>query len=638
MTMKNTLTLRNLYFFICIVLLLLIGYKGIHIYQKIEMIDQAERWYAEKRLIQAEDAFQKARNNRSLLYKEDLLAARLQELEPITSMKQILSTLDYRLNEVGEAGDFSGFMNVYAELLDTESTMAGNQGPYASYYDEIAAYYGIPDDVKRIFLQFIGQLTGEADEHLDKQQYDDNSFKWNLLKIPDSFYGGEEQKNEKLLSLFQRYDESVMTRLAGGGQYTELLNWSHAMSSEYASRSLSAAWLKDKTDGLVHIMLQKDAERDRPADFISHALGYKDYLSRSKRENTDILKYIQQQIKQWIASADSMLKADNYEDAVALYEVLSGYEDMTNKLQAAHLAWTIHDPVRLFHMAGMDGNFSFVSGGGNRFGGLAYAIGVAEANTLYFAVMNDDETVKVFQNRDFPSEISIQKVSIEESLSTQNNPVILLEGDTGGLILYSAYEVRNSNLTKLFGFTAEGYQVQPDKSLLVINLEGASPEEMAIFERQGDQYGFTGYKLNYTDINIPNIEQYPNEKVRFTVNILKGGYGQALAERGGHYVILNGVMAFPEGSVTLIGTFENDYQEVEIPGSQTPAAPDPMEPETNQVEEDTTDLDQTEDLDGSPATEETNPQGDEQDNSGNSNNYRAPQVLRVPQVYVYMIE
>lgn len=638
MTMKNALTLRNLYFFICTVLLLLIGYKGIHIYQKIETMDQAERWYAEKKLVQAEDAYQKARNNRSLLYKEDLLAARLQELEPITSMKQSLSTLDYRLNEVGEAGDFSGFMNVYAELLDTESTMTGGKTPYASYYNEIAAHYGIPDDVKRIFLQFIGQFTDEADEHLDKQQYDDNSFKWNLLKIPDSFYGGEEQKNEKLLSLFQRYDESVMTRLAGGGQYTELLNWSHAMNSDYASRSLSAAWLKDKTDGLVHIMLQKDAERDRPADFISHALSYEDYLTRSKRENTNILNYIQHQIKQWTTSADSMVKAENYADAVALYEILSGYEDMTNKLQAAHLAWTIHDPVRLFHTAGMNGNFNFVSGGGNRFGGLAYAVGIAEDNTLYFAVMSKDETVQVFQNSDFPSEIAIQKVSIEESLSTQNNPVILVEGDLGDLVLYSAYEVRNSNLTKLFGFTAEGYQVQPDKSLLVINLEGASPEEMAIFERQGEQYGFTGYKLNYTDINIANIEQYPNEKVRFTVNVLKDGYGQALAERDGHYVFLNGVMNFPEGSVTLIGMFENDYQEVEIPGSQAPSAPDPIEPETNQVEEDTMDLGQTDGLDDPGATEEATPQGSEQDNSGNSNNYTAPQVLRVPQVYVFTIE
>lgn len=638
MTMKNTLTLRNLYFFICIVLLLLIGYKGILIYQKIEIMEQAERWYAEKKLVQAEDAYQKARNNRSLLYKEDLLAARLQELEPITSMKQSLSTLDYRLNEVGEAGDFSGFMNVYAELLDTESTMTGGKASYASYYKEIAAYYGIPDDVKRIFLQFITLFSGEADEHLDRQQYDDNSFKWNLLKIPDSFYGGEEQKNEKLLSLFQRYDESVMTRLAGGGQYTELLNWSHAMSSEYASRSLSAAWLKDKTDGLVHIMLQKDAERDRPADFISHALSYKDYLSRSERENTEILKYIQNQIKLWIASADSMLKADNYEEAVALYEILSGYEDMTKKLQAAHLAWTIHDPVRLFHTAGMNGNFSYVSGGGNRFGGLAYAIGVAESNTLYFAVMNEDETVKVFQNRDFPSEIAIQQVSIEESLSIPSTPVILVEGGLGDLVLYSAYEVRNSNLTKLFEFTAEGYQVQPDKSLLVINLEGASPEEMAIFERQGEQYGFTGYKLNYTDINIASIEQYPNEKVRFTVNVLEGGYGQALAERDGHYVILNGDMAFPEGSVTLIGTFENDYQEVEIPGSQAPLAPDPIVPETNQVEEDSTELGQTEDLDDPAPTEETTPQDSMQDNNENSNNYRVPQVLRVPQVYVHMIE
>lgn len=351
------------------------------------------------------------------------------------------------------------------------------------------------------------------------------------------------------------------------------------------------------------------------------------------------MTYIQQQIKRWIATADSMLQAENYADAVALYEMLSEYEDMSSKLQAAHLAWTIHDPIRLFHMAGMNGDFRYVSGGGKRFGGLAYAIGVAETNTLYFAVMNPDETVKVFQNRDFSSEIAIQQVSIEESLSTQNTPVILVEGDAGDLVLYSAYEVRDSNLRQLFEFTAEGYQVQPDQSLLVTNLEGASPEEMAIFERQGDQYGFTGYQLNYTDINIANIEQYPNKMVRFTVNVLEGGYGQALAERGGHYVILNGNMTFPEGRVTLIGTFENDYQEVEIPGSQTPAVPDPIEPETNQVEEeDTTDLDQTEEFDDSLTTEDTDPLGSEQGNSGNSHNYNAPQVLRIPQVYVHSME
>lgn len=640
MTMRNTLTLRNLYLFLCIVLLLLIGYKGIHIYQKIESMAQAELLYAQKKLVQAEDWYQKARNNRSLLYKEELLASRLQELEPITSMKQSLSSLDHRLSRVGEAGDFSGFMNVYAELLDTEQKLAGQQGVYASYYDEIAAFYGIPDDVNRIFLQFIGLFNRRADELLEELQYDDNSFKWNLLRIPDSFYGGEKQKNEKLLRLFQRYDEMVLTRLAGAGQYTDLLNWSHAMSSEYASRSLPATWLNGKTDELVYTMLQKDVQRERPSDFVSHAMGYRDYLDRSGLKNATIIEYIQNQIKRWIATADGMVQSQNYEEAVALYEALSEYQDMNGKLKAAKLAWTIHDPIRLFQTAGLKGSFSYVSGGGNRFGGLAYAIGVDEGNIIYLAVLKTDETVQLFRNRDYPSGIAIQQVSIEESLSTSTamNPVILVEGDAGtGLILYSGYEARDANLTPLFQFTAEGYQVQPDKSILVTNMEGVSPDEIAIFERQGDQYGFTGYQVQYTDIDIANIERYPNEKVRFSVRIPEGGYGEVLAERNGYHVILKGNLDLPAGSATLIGTFSGEYQQLEIPGSsQPPAAPDPAEPESGQVDGDI--MDET-DTPSVPVTgEELHPEDAQQDHSEKSDSSGSSQLTQVPVVQVESIE
>ncbi|GIP00922.1 hypothetical protein J14TS5_60070 [Paenibacillus lautus] len=638
MTMKNTLTLRNLYLFLCIVLLLLIGYKGFHIYQKIESMAQAELLYAQKKLVQAEEWYQKARNNRSLLYKEELLASRLHELEPITSMKQSLSSLDHRLSQVGEAGDFSGFMNVYAELLDTEQKLTGQQGAYASYYNEIAAFYGIPDDVNRIFLQFIGLFNRRADELLEEQQYDDNSFKWNLLRIPDSFYGGEKQKNDKLLRLFQRYDEMVLTRLAGAGQYTDLLNWSHAMSSEYASRSLPAAWLNSKTDELVYTMLQKDVQRERPSDFVSHAMGYRDYLDRSGLKNATIMEYIQNQIKRWIAVADGMVQSQNYEEAVALYEALSEYQDMSGKLQAAKLAWTIHDPIRLFQTAGLKGSFSYVSGGGNRFGGLAYAIGVDEGNIIYLAVLKTDETVQLFQIRDYPSDIAIQQVSVEDSLSSAKNPVILVEGDAGtDLVLYSGYEARDANLSPLFQFTAEDYQVQPDKSILVTNLEGVSPEEIAIFERQGDQYGFTGYQVHYTDIDIANIERYPNEKVRFSIHIPEGGYGEVLAERNGYHVILKGDLDFPAGSATLIGTFSGEYQQLEIPGSsQPPAAPDPAEPENGQVDGDI--MDETEDPSEPVTGNELNPEDAQQDNSEKSDSSGSSQLTQAPVVQVESIE
>lgn len=637
MTMKNTLTLRNLYLFLCIALLLLVGYKGFHIYQKMETMAQAELLYAQKKLVQAEDRYQKARNNRSLLYKEELLASRLQELAPITSMKQSLSSLDQRLTRVGDAGDFSGFMNVYAELLEAEEKLAGQWEAHASYYDEIAAYYGIPDDVKRIFLQFIGLFTRQANELLEGQQYDDNSFKWNLIRIPDSFYGGGKQKDEKLLSLFQRYDEAVMTRLAGAGQYNELLNWSHAMSSEYADRSLPAAWVNDKTDELVLTMLQKDVQRERPADFVSHAKGYRDYLDRSGLHNATIMEYVQNQINRWIIAADAMVQGQSYEEAIALYEALSGYQDMSNQLQAAKLAWTIHDPIRLFNMAGITTNFSYVSGGGKRFGGVACAIGVDEGNIVYLAVMNADESVQLFQNHDFPSEIEVRQISIEESLSTERNPVLLVEGDAGtDLVLHSAYEARDSNLMPLFHFTAAGYQVQPDKSLLVTNLEGASPDEIAIFERQGDQYGFTGYQVNYTDIDIANIENYSNEKVRFSVNILEGGYGEALAERDGHYVLLKGDLDFPAGSATIIGTF-SEYQQMEIPGSSPPpAVPDPVEQETGQVDGGT--MVETDTPSAPVATEEINPEDTQQDNSESRDGAGTAKLTKVPVVEVETME
>ncbi|MBY0165050.1 hypothetical protein H0178_56165 [Cytobacillus firmus] len=641
MTMKNTLTLRNLYLFLCIVLLLLIGYKGIHIYQKIEAMAQAESLYAQKKLVQAEEWYQKARNNRSLLYKKDLLASRLQELAPITSMKESLSSLDHRLSQVGEAGDFSGFMNVYAELLEAEEKFSEQQGSYASYYDEIAAFYGIPDDVKRIFLQFIDLFTRRADELLEEQQYEDNSFKWNLLRIPDSFYGGEKQKDEKLLRLFQRYDEMVLTRMAGAGQYTDLLNWSQSMGSEYASRSISAAWLNRKTDELAYAMLQRDVQREQPAVFAAHAIGYREYLERNERKNAEIMAYIQNEIHRWIAAADAMVQSQNYEEAVALYGALSGYQDMSGKRQAAELAWTIHDPIRLFQQAGLKGSFSYVSGGGNRFGGLAYAIGVDEGSIIYLAVLNADESVQLFQNPDYPSDVAIHEVSVEESLSTEKNPVILVEGAAGtDLVFYSAYEARDSNLTPLFQFTAEGYQVMPDKSLLVTNLEGASPDEIAIFERQGDQYGFTGYQVQYTDIDIADIEGYPNEKVRFSVHIPQGGYGEVIAERDGYYIVLRGDLDFPAGSATLIGTFHGEYQQLEIPvSSQPPATPDPAEPETGQVDGHDGDIrDDTENPSDAVTTEEINPEDIQQDHGETADSTSTGQLTQAPVIQVESIE
>ena len=82
MTMKNTLTLRNLYLFMYSPSAL-IGYKGIHIYQKIESMAQAELLYAQKKLVQAEEWYQKREIITPFYIKKSCLPQDCKSLNPL---------------------------------------------------------------------------------------------------------------------------------------------------------------------------------------------------------------------------------------------------------------------------------------------------------------------------------------------------------------------------------------------------------------------------------------------------------------------------------------------------------------------------------------------------------------------------
>lgn len=83
----------------------------------------------------------------------------------------------------------------------------------------------------------------------------------------------------------------------------------------------------------------------------------------------------------------------------------------------------------------------------------------------------------------------------------KRQPVLLVEGESASRkALYAAYEVHGSQMTPLFFFEADGYAVQPDRSLLVTNPAGvgedgsASASQDAVYTRQGDSYQFAGFQ------------------------------------------------------------------------------------------------------------------------------------------------
>lgn len=572
MTIKHTLTLRNLLILFCIAMLVLIGLKGIDINRKMAWVDEAGRYYDQKDLIAAEEWYQKASNNKSIHYKEDLIAKRLLELQPITLMKQTLSQLDQRAERTGSGQDFTGFLQVYNELQSAKSKYMNTGDRFAAYYPKISASYGISDDITRYFQQFKALFYSQLEDRLSQGQTDEATPKWNLQAIPDVFYGGANEKTKQLTAKFKDFDEKLMSKLAGEGKFPELLDVSQSMMSQYQGRKLTAPWVKTKAEELARIILKKDVDGDQPANYALHAKAYEAY-AKSAGIKSSLLSEIDRQIRKWITAAQRKVKNNDFEGAIAIYEALSSYQDTTNEIKKAKLAWTVHDPLRLLQQTDQTKNYSHVSGGGNRFGGSAYAIGSDDSNAVYFAKMNDDESVQVLSTHDFPSNVNIRQISVEKSLSTKAAPVILVEGDSSSRnALYAAYEVHDGGMTQLFLFDADRYEVQADKSLLVAHPDGVEGDggtsQNAIYMRQGDSYQFSGYQKDYTDINVNDLLSHSNEKVRFTCYIVYGGEGDALAQMGDSYVKLHGNYSFHDGmNVTVTGLF-SQFEDVYPGGNQ----------------------------------------------------------------------
>ncbi|MGN7359646.1 hypothetical protein ACTHPF_19600 [Paenibacillus sp. SAF-054] len=570
MTIKRTLTLRNLLILLCIAILVLIVLKGVDINRKMAWVDEAGRYYDQKDLLRAEEWYQKAAGNTSIHYKEKQIAERLRELAPITMMKQTLGQLDQRAERTGSGQDFTGFLQVYGELQSTKNQYMGTGDRFAVYYPEISASFGLSDDITRYFQQFKAQFYNQLEDRLAQAQTDEAAPKWNLLAIPDAFYGGTDEKTKQLNAKFKDFDEKLLAKLAGGGKFTDMLSLSESLLGQYDGRKLKAPWVKNKTEELADIILKKDVDGDQPANYALHAKAYAAY-AKSAGVKSALLSGIDRQIRKWIASAQRKVKNNDYEGAIAIYEALAAYQDTTEEVKKAKLAWTVHDPLRLLQQTDLTKNYSHVSGGGNRFGGSAYAIGSDEGNAVYFARMNEDESVQLLSTHDFPANVNIRQISIEKSLSTSTAPVILVEGESAERqALYAAYEVHESDMTQLFLFEADGYEVQADKSLFVANPSGAEGDstQKAIYMRQGDSYQFTGYQKDYIDIDVTDLLGHSNEKVRFTCYVIYGGEGDALAQMGDSYVKLHGSYTFYDGmSVTVTGLF-SQFEDVYPNGDQ----------------------------------------------------------------------
>lgn len=569
MTIKNKLTLRNLFIVLISALLVLLAVKGYYIQQKMAWITEAERSYMKKDLIQAETWYQKARNNRWIAYKEDEINARLGLLAPITEIKSRLAGLDDAAQSASPDSDedFTMLVQSYADLSTLRNKYMKTGGQYSSYYKQISSTYKVTDHFLDKFKRFEQRFITQMDDNLEKRSFQDESFRGKLLQIPEAYYGSTDKRLISLSAVFKKYDTRKLTQLSAGGMFTSMLNEALSMKNIYKEEGIEAPWIKKTAESLADQMLRSDLKTENYTAFASHARDFVNFV-QSAKVRSPLTGYISTQYSRLIKKAKLMIARGEFQQAIALYEAVAGYRDTSKEIAAAKLAWTKADPIRLLQAADNSKSYANVIGGSNLYGAKIYAAASDDSNHIYYAAMDATGQVKLVSTGDFPQGRKILHISMEKKLSSSSRPVVLVEGEsTIRKATYTAYAVEAGSLSKLFELEADGYQVDKEGNLLVDNPEGAGAGQSVTYVWTGSAYQYqepVKPESEYKDIRIEELLQHQGEKVRFTCSIVSITDSGPLAQLGDSYVLLKSDSLLSAGQVTVSGTLASQSKDVTL--------------------------------------------------------------------------
>ncbi|WP_019913393.1 hypothetical protein [Paenibacillus sp. HW567] len=574
MTFKQAISLRNIMIILCTLMLVLLGQKVLRLDSKITAVREAERLYAAGDLIAAEQQFRLAGKNSSIMYKEELIASRLQELAPITTIRSGLNTLALMIEDQLTTANFTGFMESYASLFSLKSQYMISGGPYESYYRRLSADSGISDKLTAGFQQFKAQfLAGLAAGQSsvtsgNSTGADSDSFKWSLLQIPDTYYGSAKNKEELLAAKFKAHDTARLKALAAAGSFSLLLDNALSLTEAYSSHSYNAPWVGQQTEDSAKTILRKDVDGERIAAFSGHAAAYRKYAASAGLASSKVLTLIDSSTAKLLRSAARMVRGGQYAEAIRLYGDLSPLQYTAAEIAAAQVAWNAAEPVRLLPGGEEPGKYAHVVTVTGRYGVKLAVAGTDSSGRLYYADMKGDGTVSTRTGDMISGYEALSSLAFDDSLSAYAKvPVVVARGSReDGRTAFNAYTIKPEGISLLFSFAGSGYELKPDDgSIRVMNADtgdGVSGQT-AVYRQTNGSYQFSEIYQEYPVIEAADLELHPFEKVSLHLDIYIDSAGRTVAGSGGRYIVLQGNVGQITGPVLASGQFQNSYDYAE---------------------------------------------------------------------------
>jgi len=565
MSVLRLFSLRNLLLACCTVGLVLVVMKSVGIYHTISWVKLADQYYAQQKWVPAQEWYSRANNNHYFTYQEQHIATRLNELAPITAWKETVAASASELQAATDTQQFDSFMNAFQRWAQHVKQQQQADARFKKEYNQIQEQYQMKQRIQTGFTAFRSSFEAALQHNLAQGNYTDESYKWNLLRIPTNYWDTKQPRDEYIRTLLQTYDQTKLKRLAAAGDFNTFLSQASTTLQAYQQHNYEAPWVSELAENGARSVITKDIQAGQDAHFIAHARSFIDNAAQIGLGSSSVLTQINRQIDVLQSQAGGLSAQGQFQQALTLYQSLSMLKDMSEPIARTQIAWATADPAHLLQSSNASIAYQHITGGVNWEDVPVYSIATDSNNRLFFGQMSADGAVSVWSGEISESAAGIQSLSLETRLSTRSQPIVLVQADSGttGYTQYSLYAFTGSEVRKLLSVAAVSYEVSADGSILMYQpLEGAPGQTDIYTPAQDGSYTLSDRRTdstNYLSVSAGEVSSHLNEPLQFSAEIVSVDADGALAKQGNNYVRLTGDLEFTIGTFTIYGRFTGSF-------------------------------------------------------------------------------
>ncbi|WP_255253040.1 SH3 domain-containing protein [Brevibacillus laterosporus] len=458
------------------------GVKIRYSLKKINLYEEAKKYYQERNLLAAEESFAKAQAITTISYGDE---AWNKPLSALRSIRQQLESISEQIHAAAGENQVGDMLELYTTYHTFKQHAQQEEQLFVDFFTQVSEEHAIEATLKNYFLAMKKTYTTSMQENLAQQNYRDERFVHSLVAIPDEFFGGEKQKKQELISLFRSYDQKKYRDVTNRSTFDQVIQSASKSLRAYKQVDIQGDWLLALLEKYASSQIKRSIRNKDLDTFIMQAKAYRQ-ISDVLPADSESISLLNQHLASLLKQAERYTKANQFEKARDLYQKLSDLQDTSQLVTELEDRWIKHDPIRLLKEKYPDKSFGFVLTGEKRWGSVVYTAGISEEDQhLHLAAKMPDSHSVLYLEGSFHTDTKFKNLNISDTLISKETPILIVEA-TGKNRLSTYYgfvpDLSKKVWMKLFEVEADEFTVEGTGSVILENAEGKGEKEIAVFK------------------------------------------------------------------------------------------------------------------------------------------------------------